>query len=45
MTIVYHLPKRPAWTCQVCEEPYPCTTRRMQLLGEFGDASVQLSVS
>lgn len=44
MTVVYHLANRPAWTCQVCEEPYPCATRRVQLLGEFGGASVQLSV-
>ncbi len=41
---VYHLASRPGWTCQVCDEPYPCPTRRTQLLGEFGGASVQLSV-
>jgi hypothetical protein len=44
VTVVYHLPQRPAWTCQVCEEPYPCPTRRTQLLAEFRGASVQLNV-
>jgi hypothetical protein len=44
VTVLYHLPERPAWTCQVCQEPYPCATRRVQLLGEFGGASVQLTV-
>ncbi len=41
---IFHLPNRPAWTCQVCEQPYPCPTRRTQLLAEFGGASVQLTV-
>lgn len=42
--IRYHLPSRPAWTCQVCGDPYPCQTRRVQLLDEFRGASVQLAV-
>ncbi len=41
---VYHLPERPAWTCQVCGEDYPCLKRKVQLRAEFRRASVQLTV-
>ena len=44
MTTVYHLPDRPTWLCRVCGDPYPCETRRTQLLAEFSGASMQLSI-
>jgi hypothetical protein len=42
--IRYHLPSRPGWTCVVCGDPYPCLTRREQLLDEFRGAWIQLAV-
>jgi hypothetical protein len=40
----FHLPARPAWTCVVCGDDYPCATRRAQLLADFDGAPVQLAV-
>ena len=40
----FHLPTRPAWTCVVCGDDYPCATRRAQLLADFDGAFVQLAV-
>jgi hypothetical protein len=40
----FHLPARPAWTCVVCGDDYPCATRRAQLLADFDGAAVQLAV-
>ncbi len=42
--IRYHLPDRPAWTCRVCGDPYPCAVRRAQLLDEFRGARIQLGI-
>jgi hypothetical protein len=42
--IRYHLPDRPAWTCRVCGDPYPCAARRAQLLDEFRGARIQLGI-
>jgi hypothetical protein len=40
----FHLPARPAWTCVVCGDDYPCATRRAQLLADLDGAAVQLAV-
>jgi len=41
---VYHLAKRPAWTCTVCGDPYPCETRRAQLVADFEGAHFQFTL-
>lgn len=30
-----HTPMRPSWRCVGCGLPWPCHTRRLQLLAEF----------
>jgi len=30
-----HTPRRPAWTCRVCERPWPCDTARAALRVEY----------
>jgi hypothetical protein len=30
-----HTPLSPSWTCRGCGDPWPCATRRQQLLAEF----------
>jgi hypothetical protein len=42
--IAYHLPTRPAWTCVVCGDDYPCATRRAQLREDFRTAPVQFAL-
>lgn len=39
-----HLPARPAWTCRVCGDAWPCVTRRRELLGEYDGALVSLTL-
>lgn len=39
-----HNPSRPSWACQGCSAPWPCGTRRLQLLAEFDDARQSLSI-
>ncbi|MET8043387.1 hypothetical protein ABZU25_21300 [Micromonospora sp. NPDC005215] len=29
-----HAPVLPLWLCETCERPWPCVTRRAELLGE-----------
>jgi hypothetical protein len=39
-----HLPGRPSWRCRTCDEPWPCATRRAELLAEYADAPVALAL-
>jgi hypothetical protein len=39
-----HVPIRPVWTCAACGRPWPCPSRQRQLLAEYTDARVSLSV-
>jgi len=39
-----HLPRRPSWTCLGCGAPWPCHTRRIQLLAEYDGAPVSLGL-
>lgn len=39
-----HVPVRPVWTCAACGQPWPCPTRQRQLLAEYTDARVSLSL-
>jgi len=39
-----HVPVRPVWTCAACGRPWPCPSRQRQLLAEYADARVSLSV-
>lgn len=40
----FHIPIQPAWTCAGCADPWPCHTRREELLAEYAGATVSLSV-
>jgi hypothetical protein len=42
--IAYHLPDRPAWTCVLCGDDYPCAIRRAQLLEDFRTAPVPFAL-
>nr|WP_205861648.1 hypothetical protein [Planosporangium flavigriseum] len=35
---------RPNWSCVGCGYPWPCPSRRRQLLGEYADAPVSLAL-
>ncbi|NJC67954.1 flavin reductase [Planosporangium flavigriseum] len=37
-----HIPIRPNWVCAGCGAPWPCPTRRNQLLAEFDRTPVSL---
>ncbi|MEU8254927.1 hypothetical protein AB0C06_11760 [Micromonospora inaquosa] len=39
-----HGPVLPLWLCETCDKPWPCVTRREELLGEYADASFTLAV-
>ncbi len=39
-----HVPLRPSWTCGGCGAPWPCPTRRRQLLAEYDETPVSLSL-
>ncbi len=39
-----HVPLRPAWTCAGCGEPWPCQTRKRQLLAEYDGTPVSLGL-
>ena len=39
-----HVPVRPGWQCGACGLPWPCGTRRRQLLAEYDGAFVSLAV-
>ena len=30
-----HKPSRPAWTCQWCPHPWPCSTAQQQLIAQY----------
>jgi hypothetical protein len=39
-----HIANRPAWTCIGCGHPWPCTSRRRELLAEYRGPSVSLNL-
>ncbi|GAA1807710.1 hypothetical protein GCM10009835_28430 [Planosporangium flavigriseum] len=39
-----HSPLRPSWTCTGCSAPWPCQTRRGQLLASFDSTPVSLTL-
>ncbi|QGL45740.1 hypothetical protein GCE86_00965 [Micromonospora terminaliae] len=39
-----HGPIQPIWTCSGCSLPWPCPTRRRQLLAEYDNAPLSLSL-
>lgn len=39
-----HQPLRPNWPCAGCGYPWPCPSRRRQLLGEYANAPVSLAL-
>jgi hypothetical protein len=39
-----HEPMRPSWACAGCGYPWPCASRRGQLLAEYVGAPVSLSL-
>jgi len=39
-----HQPVRPTWLCGGCGDPWPCVSRRRQLLAEYDRAPVSLTL-
>jgi hypothetical protein len=39
-----HGPVLPVWTCAGCDSPWPCPTRRGELLAEYDGAPVSLAL-
>jgi hypothetical protein len=39
-----HSPMRPSWNCSGCSAPWPCPTKRRQLLAEFHGAPTSLGL-
>jgi len=39
-----HNPVRPTWQCGGCGDPWPCASRRQQLLAEYLGARVSLTL-
>jgi hypothetical protein len=39
-----HIPTRPSWNCTGCGQPWPCATRRDQLMAEYSRSRVSLSL-
>jgi hypothetical protein len=39
-----HGPVLPIWTCGGCGAPWPCRTRRQELIAEYAGAPVSLSI-
>ncbi|MFE9917655.1 hypothetical protein ACFYPG_21100 [Micromonospora sp. NPDC005553] len=39
-----HMPRRPQWDCQACEQSWPCDPARVRLAEEFGTNRVNLSM-
>jgi hypothetical protein len=42
--VTVHLAARPSWTCLACGIPWPCRSRRRELIAEFDGARVSLSL-
>jgi hypothetical protein len=42
--VTVHLPRRPAWNCLGCGAPWPCETRKKQLLAEYDGTPVSLGL-
>jgi hypothetical protein len=39
-----HQPMAESWVCLACGLPWPCLTRRRQLLGQYADAPASLAL-
>ncbi|MFG1917314.1 hypothetical protein [Micromonospora sp. NPDC048898] len=39
-----HGPVLPLWLCEGCDRPWPCATRRVELLGEYAASPVALRI-
>jgi hypothetical protein len=39
-----HNPTRPSWQCAGCDAPWPCATRRQQLIAEFDRSYAALCI-
>ncbi|MGW0213590.1 hypothetical protein ACWDXH_04295 [Micromonospora chokoriensis] len=39
-----HGPVLPLWLCEACDRPWPCATRRVELLGEYATSPVALRI-
>lgn len=39
-----HLPRRPQWDCQACEQPWPCDPARVRLAEVYGANRVNLAI-
>jgi hypothetical protein len=39
-----HQPMAQSWICLACSMPWPCPTRRRQLLGQYADTPVSLAL-
>ncbi|GAA0728642.1 hypothetical protein Drose_11185 [Dactylosporangium roseum] len=39
---VAHIPARPTWRCTGCAEPWPCATKRQQLIADHGESPAEL---
>lgn len=39
-----HIPLRPAWSCAGCSLPWPCPTRRDQLVAEYATDTLPLAL-
>lgn len=39
-----HGPTLPLWTCAGCSLPWPCATRRRELLAQYEEAPVSLAL-
>ncbi len=39
-----HTPLRPSWTCAGCSLPWPCATRREELVAEYAGNLLPLAI-
>jgi hypothetical protein len=39
-----HLPRRPQWDCQTCEQEWPCDPARVRLAEAYGENRIPLSM-
>ncbi|MEK8107396.1 flavin reductase [Micromonospora sp. M12] len=39
-----HMPRRPQWDCQTCEQDWPCDPARVRLAEQYGANRINLSI-
>jgi hypothetical protein len=42
--VTRHGPVLPLWVCETCDRPWPCASRRLELLDEYALSPVDLRV-